>query len=354
MKKQILIILILAIIAGSSVFGQTAVTGSAPRGVNCTNDALHPIAGREYTYQAVSGQTGNFTFWATKDPNFISTSGSTTITNMATSMLAIGSDLISATNYANPSLTDNVKITWSDAILAATTSSAPTFVAVNKDGSCANNFKVWAITPIKAFSVDIMNMDNSVTADGFDALETQCFDQVRGAIYNTTTKQMEYNYGANVMYFEVIAANFTGSWTPTFNITGLGNGQTAVLDWAYNKGFTSPVSNPITNNTPLTTSAATTAQTVTANGVSIFVRVTITNHTYEGTSPTPITLAVDGINSVNDWDIENNNAVTPGMLCLAGVLNDKLDVATQTLKPRPDVASGDPLNIPLVPGNETN
>ena len=148
MKKQILIILILAIIAGSSVFGQTAVTGSAPRGVNCTNDALHPIAGREYTYQAVSGQTGNFTFWATKDPNFISTSGSTTITNMATSMLAIGSDLISATNYANPSLTDNVKITWSDAILAATTSSAPTFVAVNQDGSCANNFRVRASTPI--------------------------------------------------------------------------------------------------------------------------------------------------------------------------------------------------------------
>lgn len=350
MKKQILIIIILAAFAGTSVFGQ-AVPGSAPRGVNCTNDALHPIAGREYTYQAASTAAGNYTFWATKDANFISTDGAgVTTTNIGTK-LTVGTDLLSASaNYAVPAATDQVKITWSDAILSATTSSAPTFVAVNKDGSCANNFKVWAITPIKAFTVDIRNMDNSTIAPlAYGANEDQCFDQVRGATY--VAGAMQYDYGTNVMYFEVVAANFTASWVPTFNLSGLGNGQTAVIEWSYDKTFASSVTvtNGVASATPVATS-----ETITSDGVSIYVRVTITNHTYEGLAATPITLAVDGVNSVGDWDIENNNATSTGNLCLAGALNDGLDVATQTLNPRPDVTSADPATTPLVPGNETN
>ncbi len=350
MKKQIVIILLLAVLAGTSVFGQ-AVPGSAPRGVNCTNDALHPIAGREYTYQAASGQTGNYTFWATKDANFITTNGSgVTSTNIGTK-LTDGTDLLSvSTNYAVPSATDNVKITWSDAILAATTTASPTFVAVNKDGSCANNFKVWAITPIKAFTVDIQNMANSTTPAGFDTPTSQCFDQVRGAIYDAGSQKMQYDYGTNILYFEVIAANFTGSWVPTFNLTGLGNGQTAVIEWAYDKAFTTPIT--CTTGVASATPVATT-ETVTSNGVSIYVRVTVTNHTYEGIAATPISLAVDGVNSVNDWDIENNNGTTAGNLCQPGTLNDNLDVAIQTLNPRPDVSTANPAT-PLVPGNETH
>lgn len=362
MKKQILFLtfFVLASFAGvTDVMGQ-AVTGSAPRGIDCVDGPLNPIAGKEYTYQAGSNQTGDYTFWATKDWNFIATDGSgVTTTNMATTKLLsstttpTGTDLLTTSaNYATAAAADNVQITWSDAILAGTTTAAPTFVAVNQEGTCTNNFKAWAIVPIKAFTVDIRNIENEAgTPLGYDAAEDQCFDEVRGATYNAGT--IEYNFGTQVLYFEVIAANFTSSWVPTFNIAGLGTNQTALLEWAYESAFTTIIaSSAITNGTPVTTAAATTSQTTTTGGVSIYVRVTITNNTYEGINATPITLSVDGVNSVGDWDIENNTLTDAGPLCNAGTLNDGMDAATQTLNPRPTVTPVAP--TPFVTGDNNN
>lgn len=354
MKKQILFSLLLALFAGTIVFGQ-AITGSAPRGILCVDSPLNPIAGKEYTYQAGSNQTGNYTFWATKDVNFISTSAGVTTTNMAASKLTTASgDLLTASsNYATADASDLVKITWSDAIISGTTPAAPTFVAVNQDGTCTNNFKVWNITPIKAFTVDIRNMDNATVAPlAYGANEDQCFDQVRGAKYNAGT--VEYDYGTQILYFEVIAANFTSSWIPTFTLAGLGNGQTAVIEWDYNNTFNSgavgapyTVASGTASATPVST-----ALTSTTSGVSIYVRVTITNSTFEGLAALPITLTVDGVNSVGEWDIENNTLSDPGPLCNAAAGADNMDVATQTIKPRPTVNAVAPATF--APGNETH
>ncbi|GAB1451519.1 hypothetical protein MASR2M47_15750 [Draconibacterium sp.] len=35
-----------------------------------------------------------------------------------------------------------------------------------------------------------------------------CVDQVQSATYNTTSKELDMDYGHNVIYFEVAAANF--------------------------------------------------------------------------------------------------------------------------------------------------
>lgn len=354
MKKQILFSFLLALFAGTIAFGQ-AITGSAPRPISCVDSPLNPIAGKEYSYQAGSNQTGNYTFWATKDVNFITTSAGVTTTNMASTKLttAAGNLLTASTNYATADASDLVKITWSDAIISGTTPAAPTFVAVNQDGTCTNNFKVWTITPIKAFTVDIQNMNNStVLSSGYGINEEQCFDQVRGAKYNAGT--MEYDYGTQVLYFEVIAANFTSSWIPTFTLAGLGNGQTAVIQWDYTKTFNSGIAGApytVASGTASVTPVST-ALTSTTSGVSIYVRVTITNSTFEGLGLLPITLTVDGVNSAGEWDIENNTLSNPGPLCNLTIGADNMDVATQTLKPRPTVNAVAP--APFTPGNETH
>jgi len=358
MKKQILFLVLslLAIFSGvSTSFGQ-ALAGSVPRGINCTDDAMHPIAGKKYIYKASSNQVGNYTFWSTKDMNFIATAAGVTTTNIATKLTTPTDLLTASANYATANALDNVEITWSDAILNGTTTAAPTFVAVNQDGTCANNLKVWSIIPIKAFTVDIRNIDNSNptgTPKAFDATDDQCFDIVKGAKYNAVSSAMEYDFGNQVLYFEVIAANFTNSWTPTFTLSGLGNGQTAVIEWAYDAAFSNPATPIIvTSGTPSATPVST-AVTSTTLGVSIYVRVTIKNNTFEGLASTSVALAVDGVNSVNEWDIENNTLVAAGPLCGVGALNDKMDVATQILNPRPTVTPVAP-STPFVPGNETN
>jgi len=358
MKKQFLIQIFLALVLAAgvtNVFGQ-ALPGSAARGINCVDGPLNPIPGKEYVYKATSNQPGDYTFWATRDMNFISTTAGVTTTNIATMLTSptttpTGSDLLTTSaNYGGAAAPDSVAITWSDSILSVTTDTEPTFIAVNQDGYCTNNFEAWAIVPIKAFTVDIMNIDpTDSTALGYDLADSTCFDQVRGATYNPASKQVEYDFGTQVLYFEVIAANFTGYWTPTFNLSALGTGQTATIEWDYDMNFASPdtVQSGVASATNVLTN-----ETNTTNGVSIFVRVTILNSTYEGLADEDITLTVDGVNSVGDWDIENNTLADAGPLCNPGSLNDQMDAATQTLTPRPDVQEVAP--TPFVPGNETN
>lgn len=352
MKKQFLFLLVLVLFAGLNSFGQ-ALPGSAPRGISCVDGPLNPIAGKPYDYQAAATPTGgNFTFWATKDANFISTAAGVTTTNIATRLTTPAQLLATSANYATPTTTDVVTITWSDATLSGTTAANPTFVATQYQAlapDCADNFKVWSITPMKAFTVDIKNMENATTATlGYGVAEDQCLDIVRGATFNGTT--MDYNYGTQVLYFEVVAANFSTSWTPTFTVTGLHAVQTAVVEWTYQNPAVTPWTAATVWN-PGTT-VVTTNETNTSTGVSIYVRVTVTNNNYEGIADRPVTLAVDGVNSVNEWDIENNTTTNPGPLCNPGTLNDLQDIAVQTLKLRPTVTPVSP--TPFVGGNNVN
>ena len=66
--------------------------------------------------------------------------------------------------------------------------------------------------------------------------------------------------------------------------------------------------------------------TNTSAGVSIFVRVTVSNHTWEGLADKSITLAVTGTNSASQRDVIYNDCA-----------NADTNTAIQTLKLRPTV-----------------
>ncbi|MEI6140246.1 MAG: hypothetical protein WCP85_13345 [Mariniphaga sp.] len=369
MKKQILFFAIALVSSISFAWGQGAKTSSAPQASSCVPDALHPVAGVPYVYKAtVSPSAGTYEWWATKDASFITAPG---VTNMSTYLKSptttvTGTDLISqSTNYAKTAQTsDEVTITWSDVVLSTTkyqtvpgATPSPTFVVVRYVAGgteCADNLKVYELDPINAFSVDIKNIndaDNSIL--GYGVTTTQCPANVSKATY--VNKAMVYEYGVDYLYYEVIAANFSSYWVPTFTLTGNHTAQTYVVEYTYAApstwAGTPPTWTAVANGTTHFTLDPTV--TTTAAGVSVYIRVSITNNNYEGLAARPITLAADGQNSVGTWDIVNSATA-----CTATAAADSNDTAIQTIKARPTVPSTTTSttapNTRLVTGNEAN
>ncbi|MDP2424466.1 MAG: hypothetical protein Q8M23_08980 [Bacteroidales bacterium] len=340
MKKQILVLL-LALFAGISVAYGQAIQGSFPRPLVCETSPLNPIAGVPYDYAATLNPALGIAYWYATTSTTFMTAGA----RVATEELIGGNYVTAATNYrdsltvaTSPSTTN---ITWNSVGLANHTGNLPLapaelFVVVEYTApaaGCANNMKVYPIRPINAFTVDIMNMNPTTQVpSGYGTLEEQCYDGVQSAVYVPASNMMDYDFGTNVMYFEVIAANFTDFFTPSFQISGLMNGQTALLEYGVAVGSYGLFSELIVNGTPLSGSAVSTAVTNTSEGVSIYVRVTITNGDYEGLSidGDAITLAVDALNSAvpPQPDVDNDDCT---------VVTAYSDFATQNLKARPTV-----------------
>lgn len=362
MKKQILFLalFILALFAGNSnAFGQvlapsTFPTPTAPNPlVNCIGDAQHPKAGNSYTYTldpsaSVTAPT-SYKFWATKDPNFISGAGNT-ITNQADSLKKeVPGELLNySPNYQLGGASPSVNITWSPEILSGTAyqdpaagpAKTPTFVVGWASDGCTDNIKVWEIDPSPSFTVDITNIDDATQLPlAYGATTTQCVDEVRAAKYNATTFGIDYDYGADTLYYEVIAANFVTSWTPTFILGGLdGTTQTATIAWASSFAdakagtFIEPAADitagTVTGTTPLTSSVANTTA-----GVSLIVKVIIANHNYETLAQETITLAVAG-QDADGFDIVDDATCTVPTDAVTAAADD---VATRTIDPRPAI-----------------
>ncbi len=314
MKKQILILIVaLFAITFSTAYGQ-AVHNTPATALSCSSGPLNPIAGVPYDYSATFNPTGGTSYWyATTATTFIAGSART-----ANQEAAGGTFVTSGTNYrtdaavaANPSTTN---ITWNAAGLSTVTAAAPLFVVVDYTGSaCANNMKVYKIEPLNGFTVDVFNSDATLSTPVLTPTST-CVSNIAGASYDGT--KIVTDYGKNVLYFEVVAANFTGSWTPSMVVTGLQTGQTSTIEYSYLKDFSTLIVGDVS-----------TSATNTSDGVSIYVRVTVNNGTYEGLTNTPISLTVNGISN-GLADVTNSN-------CATNSLTD--DVAVQTLNARPGV-----------------
>ena len=336
MKKQILILMFfaLALIAGTSnSFGQ-ATAGSAPRplsGCDLTNP-LTPIAGKPYDYSAVINPAGGTAYWYATNSTTFTTAGA----RVATEIPADGVKIAAATNYrtditgaTSPTTTN---ITWTSAGLAGIdASTSPLFVVTEYSGpTCSNNLKVMQILPLNAFTVDIMNLKyDDGTALGYDTPDTQCFSDVASATFSAGA--IDYDFGINYLYYEVVAANFTDEYDLTFQISNLQNNQTASIDWGYVKGTYDQSVGLVTNGTPSAAQTIETNATDTSNGVSIYVRVTVNNNDFEGLANTNITLSVDAVDSANNPDVSHTDC------------NDNAayaDAATQTLNARPTVTPG--------------
>lgn len=352
-----------------TAFSQKAVNYSAPRPLpaNCEDDPLHPIAGREYIYSATGVPSGgDFRFWATKDQNFISTTGGVTTFNYEDpdKVLNTGTadQLISVTdNYNKDGEKDNsVSIIWSSGILGNTTYlTNPTFVAVHyKDPTgCSDNFKVWEIKPINGFTVDVLAIDpvDPTIAPDYTVVPEQCADEIRGASYNAGT--MNYDYGTNYVYFEFVAANFSEYWVPTFEIDAstLNGVQTVTYEYTYDLPSTWD-DNTVWTLLESGETKIETDETNTENGVSVFVRVTIEHNNYENLNGQTLTMVLDGQNKEGLWDVVNDG-VSPN--CIDPGDSDQNDKAYTTIKPRPEIEdttdvtnSSDPQT--LVPGDEQN
>lgn len=355
MKKQFLLIA-LAIFAGITVYAQNAVHNSTPRPLALTDDAGHPIAGKPYIYEATGTPAGGtFLFWATKDPNFISTSGGTTTNNSGTK-LTVGTDLIATSaNYATAAASGQVSITWTDATLTGTVpGTTPTFVAAHYSapaGGNADNFNAWEIQPIKAFIVDVKNVEDAAkTVLGYGAAEDQTADIVRNATYNAGT--INYDFGKDTLYFEVVAANFTVSWTPTFDVLGLNGVEARDIMWTYANPSTWGTTAP-TWNAAATSVLPDASVSDLSTGVSIYVRIIVSHNNFEGLAGQSISLVVDGQSAVGDWDVVNNLAdgSAPASVTFP-IAADQMDIAVQSIKPRAAISAVTPATF--LPGNKQN
>ena len=347
MKKQIFILVIAVFASVATAFGQ-AVNNPAilPVPLTCTtNDPLNPIAGRPYDYTAILNPAGGSTYWyATKSTTF-TTGGARVAVEIPADGTAIATG---ATNYRtalNPATTPSTtQVTWTSAGLAGVTNLVPLFMVVEYTGpTCSNNMKVMQIIPKIAFTVDITNMVHGATPTtlAYGVAESQCFDVVQSSMWDGTN--IVIDYGKNILYYEVIAANFTGSYLPTFQLTGLTGTQTADIDWGTAVGTYGNVAIAGASGATVTTPAqtVTTAATNTSTGVSIYVRVTVYNHGFEGLANEPIALAVEAVdgNTPGNPDVMPNCVVSPTPF---------EDTTTQNLNARPAVTPGTP-QVPQLP-----
>jgi len=374
MKKQILFLsfLVLAVLASvTNSYGQYTdyLTGAPvcidPTEVTClTSDALHPVAGTSYTYEVdvptpTSG-TNSFYWYVTQEQTFINTSGLYT-TNAKTIGDAFILDAGSHINTASSN--ESINITWKSFTFNP---SQPLFVVIyvqNTDACTTDNLKVYKIEPQNSFTLDLANLTNA-GGSASDAYET-CVSPVAGASYNPLSGNVDMDFGVNYMYFIVNAANWTGAWRPSFELTPslTGSSRTLAVEWAYptqaaTSGgtwtqMTNSSGNEWTNTTTLVEPQGGT-DAVGENGECIIVRVTVDHNNDETIEDETFTLAVDGVtmtesvpgtsgfDTVGQGDIHYQAGTnTPAEDCpwVDGYTND---VITQVITQRPEVEEVDP------------
>jgi len=346
MKKQIILIVV-ALFAGISVvFGQ-AIPGSAPRPLeNCETGPLNPIAGVPYNYSAEIIPDGGTAYW------FATFANTSFIQNgvLTSNQENVGGNFIaSAVNYQNTSPGDpspsTTTITWKSEGLAQVDATNPLFVAIHYTApasGCADNLKVYRINPMNAFLVNIMNLGTA-----YDLGQESCVSEIESAEYNLATSMMEYDFGSNLLPFEVIAANFTGSYDLSFRILGLQTGQNANIYWSYVNDFSGAnllPGGPFFNQ-EVAGPTITTNEPSTANGVSIYVWLEVNHNNFEGLADVPITLAVAGLNAANQGNIRWNDCAILVDLSADLAASNAPDYAVHTLKARPTVTPGPGLNF---------
>jgi len=371
MKKQILFLafFVLALIfAGtSSVLGQN-LTGVAecatPTPINTTciaADALHPVPGTDYEYEVVvpTPAGGSFTYhwFVTQDQTFITASALSATPEAVggTHIFAAGTGYNSGTNTS-----EKMTITWKSFTHDAAN---PVFLVVYVENTVTcltDNIEVYIIEPKHAFTLDIENLaaDGTKQADGYGT----CVSPIVSATYNAS--KVEMDYGTNYMFFTVNAANFTGSWQPSFQTSGAGiAGSRAVtaIDWAYpadaQSGTWNTTVSGSANNftaagaTVTNVAAKATGGTVGAAGECIVVRVTVDNNQAETITDAEVTLAVDGV-TANPADGTYTNR-TYADINDSDCTDDSFtnDVATQNLNPRPNINEVTPAAPAFVPTN---
>jgi hypothetical protein len=355
MKKQLLILVIAFFAIGlSTSYGQNCPTPRTVDPICLPSDALHPIAGTPYNYSITVPTppgTKAYTWFVTQDQNFI-VAGALTAARETPPSVHIAS---TGAGYNDPLTgTPTLSITWNSFLYDPL---QPVFVVINvtnDDGSCTTqNMKVFKIQPVNAFTLDIANVNQASVSLGYDTPYDFCIHDVVTATYDATAPEgVIYDFGVDYMYFVVTAANFSTSWLPSVQLSGVAALETVTaVEWDLpGNAFAAPhaftlAAGTWTSADPVPAVAA--GGTVGTTGECIVIRVTL-DHTnganqYQGLTDEVITLAVDGITNlagpVTIPDI-HYSSTAPVANALCGLADGfQFDVATQTLKARPDITA---------------
>jgi len=342
MKKQLLLIVFLALFAGISTVN-----------AQCVGNGFNPSAGTPYVYDVtISGNgytgVGTYNWYVTQDVNIIN--GATIIPAVNTFFTVdVGAGL--STYNSGAGTTNQLGLTWTT---AATSSPFPFYLVLRyseantnsgEPGGCtAENIRVWQISPINTFLLAITG--STPTGTVFNPAN-QCAAPLTGAVVTPgTPSTVEYTYGINTLYYLVTASGASGTWTPSIRIpalAGLSQNYTAV-EWSADltgagvwNAFDLPVS-PVGNTAggDFTSSVQATI-TDPAAGTPILVRVRIDNVNWETLADQPIQVGIDGLLPTGLSDIWGGTGPIPDPCAQADPF---AKTATYTILARPTVNPG--------------
>ncbi len=358
MKKQLVLILLAMFAIGlTNTYGQCPI----PRPVDplcLPSDAFHPVAGTPYTYTVsvpTPPGTKQYTWLVTQSTTFINAGALTAVPQAVPGPIV----LAAGPGYNDPLTgTPSITITWNSIVYNPAN---PIFVVIyvqntasTPDACVTNNMKVYKIEPQISFTLDIANVNAAGVTQAYDAPIDRCISNILSAVYNPTAPEgVVYDFGMDYLYYIVNAANFTTSWRPSITLAGIAAGETVTaVEWDYTFAFAAPNAMPLaagiyTSTNPVLAQAP--GGAVGNAGECIYIRVTL-DHTngannYQGLTDEIITLAVDGVTNLAlplIGDIHYSSTLpVPNAFC--GLVDGfQFDVATQTLKARPDIIDNTP------------
>ncbi|MEZ5104638.1 MAG: hypothetical protein R2757_09095 [Draconibacterium sp.] len=325
--------------------GITSTTPITPLACIASSEPLHPFPGVPYVYSlngtAGEEQADDYTWWATKDVNFLTAPGTTnmSVTTDVQEMeqeLYITSDVVG--DYNNPAGTDlTIELSWNS--FDGTVHEVLLVVYTLDETGCTDNVQAWRIIPQYNFTLDIAG----ILDDGTDGA-AECVSPVQTATYDGTNLNMDY--GQNYVFFAVNAANWTTSWVPSISDGSTTTyGATIVgYEWAYPDQASGVGSVWNAPNTPVLAShyASATSGFIGAAGECIIVKVELDHDNYElhGTDEI-VSLAINGdmwntATSAHDGtypDLDDNDSACNG---------DSTDEAEYTIESRPTITDTTP------------
>jgi hypothetical protein len=344
MKKQLFLIVLLALFAGiSSVNAQP-----------CVGNGFTPSAGTDYSYVVTIPPTGGYTgvggvynWYITQDVNLLNTLAIIPAVN-ANFSVNVGAGLSTYNSLVPGGTTNTIGLQWTPAasgqvfyLVLKYSESNPNAIA---PGCAAQNIRVWQINPNNAtnFLLAISGASNNGTAL---TIANQCAADVDGAtvIPGSPTK-IDYNYGENIIYYRVDATGTTGNWTPSIRLPLLAGAALsqvyAIAEWnddvtGVAGTWTAFAGAPFPNTGGDFTSPIPAAIADPLLGASILIRVRISNVNYETLANQPITVGIDGYLPSGLSDIIGPGAVLPALPCDQEVVFGKQ--ATYTILARPDI-----------------
>lgn len=295
------------------------------------DDALHPMAGKKYTYTVNVNPTGGTFNW------YVVTSDDLM---PLTSTKADNTYLSGGSSYNSPGSTSaTVDITWSSKAVKDALAGTSKFylVVYYTNTGCTDNLKAYKITPINLFQIVVENINS--TGGAYAAI---CRSNVVSATLDAS-EAITYNYGENAIYLKITANYFTTSWTPKIDMTALNATLSSPqvvksIEWSLNTTFTG-----IGNFNTTTGVATANVPDKTADGITtgtdefVYVKIIITDGKFEGTGDQSIALNVSATDAFSNPDVDKD------ALCVDIPVANDPDKMVQVLKGRPAINSATPV-----------